>query len=412
MARVYHIDDEAEKYIPISLDQIVPGTQIPFEIFAHDGNIIKSLLDKGSTYSFFAKQMIEKQGVGKFYIRQGNALNLNEYMRNAAKLKKMLLDPAFFTSRYRQFRDKWFIVDKKVLNAGIPFTLPLGGMKFPVFGDIPFSIDNEATYRHLLDLNSDIAIRKQDVDAYYTYVNTLLDAEWIEDPILKLQLRREKLKVRCYRVLEEARNNNITQDTLFGLYRQISIIMTLIKNNLKCSGTFLFFDVSDIFIYIHSVNVCLMSLMIGHLMNMEEPSMLNLGIAAILHDIGRTSTDDDVNENSTNDMEREVFKSHVLKGKDVLDQYKDVPNVARTVALTHHERIDGSGYLYGIGGEEIHLFSKIVALADTFENHVVTGYKETSLKRTKALEVMLQNESKYDSGILRTFVRFVAGIAL
>jgi putative nucleotidyltransferase with HDIG domain len=412
MAKVYQIEDDAERYVPVSLDDLVPGTQIPFEIFANDGTIIKSLLDKGSTYSFFAKEMIEKQGVSQFFIRQGNVLNLNEYMHNAAQLRKMILDPAFFTSRYRQFRDKWFLVDKHILNSGIPFTIPLGGMRFPVFGEIPFSIDNDATYRHLLDLNSDIVIRKQDVDAYYAYLNAVLDAEWIEDPVLKLKLRREKLKVWCHRVFEGARDNNITQENLLGLYRQIDTIIPLIKNNFKHAGKLLFFDASDIFLYVHSVNVCLLSLILGDLTNVEESSMLNLGIAAILHDIGRTALDDDINEHSQNDKDREVLKSHVIKGKEILEQYKDVPSVARLVAMTHHERVDGSGYLYNMKGEEIYIFSKIVAVGDCFENYMVTGYKDVSMNRSKSLDALLVNAGKYDPEILKAFVRFIAGVSL
>lgn len=412
MARIYEIEDESERYVPITLDELVPGTQVPFEVFAHDGTIIKSLLDKGSTYSYFARQMIEKQGVGKFYIRQGNALNLREYMHNSAKLKKMILDPNFFEAKYRQFREKWFIVDKHVLNSGIPFNIRLGGIRFPVFGDIPFSIDSDATYRHLLDLNSDIVIRKQDVDAYYTYLDTVLDAEWLEDPILKLKLRREKLKIWCYRVLEEAHTDKISPETLWGLYKHISIIMTLINNGFREAGKFLFFDVSDVFLYIHSMNVCLMSLMIGHLMKLEDTSLLNLGISAMLHDIGRVALDDDASELTSNDMEMEMFKSHVLKGRELLDPYKDVPRVAKVVALTHHERVDGSGYVYGLAGDKMPLFSKIVGVADVFENHLVTGFKHTSIKRGKAIEVMLDHETKFDPDILRIFLRFGAGVAL
>jgi HD-GYP domain-containing protein (c-di-GMP phosphodiesterase class II) len=412
MVKIYTIEDDSERYIPINLDELVPGTRIPFEIFTRDGNIIKSLLDKGSTYSLFARKMIEKQAVGSFFIKQGNALSFDEYMHNAARLKKLLLDPHFFESRYREFRDKWFIIDKHVINSGMPFSIPLGAMKFPVFGEIPFSVDNDAAHKHLLDLNSDIAIRKQDIDAYYNYLHTVLFTDWIEDPLLKIRIRREKVKVWCYRLLEEAYNNGISQNTLAGLYKHIGLIMTLMANSLDHIGTFLVFDVSDMFLYIHSTNVCLMSMMIGRLMNLEEDVLLNLGICAMLHDVGRVTIDNDAGEISANEAEMEIFKSHVLRGKELLDQYKDVPALAKVVALTHHERVDGSGYVYGLTGDKIHQFSKIVGVADTFENHVVTGFKNNAIKRGKAIEVMVKNGQKFDPDILKTCIRFVAGLAL
>ncbi len=404
MVRIYTIDDDSERYIPINLDELVPSSRIPFEIFTRDGSIIKSLLDKGSTYSLFARKMIEKQAVGSFFIKQGNALRFDEYLHNAARLKKMILDPHFFESRYREFRDKWFIIDKHVLNSGIPFAIPLGAMKFPVFGEIPFTVDNDAAYRHLLDLNSDIAVRKQDIDAYYNYLHTVLYTDWIEDPLLKIRIRREKVKVWCYKVLVEAYNNSISQNTLAGLYKHIGLIMPLMANSFDHIGTFLFFDVSDMFLYIHSTNVCLLSMIIGRLMNLEEDFLLNLGISAMLHDVGRAAIDDEASEISDNKAEIEIFKSHVLRGKELLDHYKGIPAVAKVVALTHHERIDGSGYIYGLTGDKIHQFAKIVGVADTFENHVVTGFKNNAMKRGKAIEDMLKNGQRFDPDILKTFI--------
>ncbi|MEW5746478.1 MAG: HD domain-containing phosphohydrolase [Nitrospirota bacterium] len=412
MVKIYHIDDEAERYIPITLDELVPGTQISFEIFCHDGTMIKSLLDKGATYSLFAQKMIEKQAVGRFFIRQGSALNLNEYMHNAAKLKRMLLDPHFFESRYREFRDKWFVVDKQVLNSGIPFDIRLGGLRFPVFGEIPFSVDNNATYRHLLDLNSDIAVRKQDVDAYYTYLDTILDAEWIEDPLLKLRARREKLNVWCYRVLEEASGDGIRQDTLLKLYKHISIVLKLLINDFSYAGNFLFFDVSDVFLPLHSVNVCLLSMIVGHMMNREESALFNLGIAAVLHDVGRVAINDEGGEDAPSGAARELFKSHVVKGHEILAPCSDVPRAAKVVALTHHEHVDGSGYVYGLTGERIHPFSKIVGVVDTFENRLVTDFRHASLKRAEIIEMMARNGGRFDPDVLAAFIRFMAGVAL
>jgi len=412
MVRIHTIADDSDRYIPVTLDILVPGTPIPFEIFTHDGTFYKSLLDKGSTYSHFARMMIEKQAVSRFYIRQGNALSFSEYMHNAGKLKRMLLNPDFFESRYKEFRGKWFIIDKQVLNSGISFTIPLGGLRFPLFGEIPFIVDNDAAYRLLLDLNSDIAIRKRDVDAYYSYLDAVLDAEDVADPLLKIRARREKLKIWCYRVLEEARNCVISSDTLLKLYKHISIVMTLIASDFSYAGKFLFFDVSDAFLYIHSVNVCLLSLMHGHVMKMDDASLLNLGIAAMLHDVGRVAIDDDASENSSDEMEREIFKSHVVLGRELLDSCKDVSKLAKEVALTHHEREDGSGYMCGLKGDSIHQFSKIVGLADTFESKKVTGFKQTIMKRTKILEDLVLHGHRFNPEILKTFLRFVAGLTL
>jgi HD-GYP domain-containing protein (c-di-GMP phosphodiesterase class II) len=188
--------------------------------------------------------------------------------------------------------------------------------------------------------------------------------------------------------------------------------MTLIANDFRYAGKFLFFDVSDTYLYIHSTNVCLMSLMLGHVLNMDVTELLNLGISAILHDVGLVPIADDVSEDSPNEIERELFKSHALRGKELPDQYTDVPKAAKTVALTHHERDDGSGYPDMLTGSMIHPFAKIVALADTFEKLRVAGFKHTSMKRTKVLEYMVVHGHAFNHGYFKTFLQFVAGPGL
>lgn len=102
----------------------------------------------------------------------------------------------------------------------------------------------------------------------------------------------------------------------------------------------------------------------------------------------------------------------MLRGKELLDQCKDVPRAAKTVALSHHERDDGSGYPDRLTGSMIHPFAKIVALADTFEGLRVTGYKHTFMKRTKVLEHMVLHGQAFNPDYFKTFLQFVAGLAL
>jgi len=412
MVKIYAIDSDKERYIPISLDTLVTGTQIPFEIYTYDGTIYKSLLDKGATYSYFAKVMIEKQALSNFYIRQRNALSFNEYMQNAGKLKSMLLDPSFFEFKYKEFKEKWFIIDKKIINTAIPFKLAIGGLRFPIFGEIPFTVDNEISYKNMLELNSDIAVRKRDIDAYYNYLDKLLDTQEIDDPLIKLRVRREKLKVWCYKIYEEISNHSLSQDTLLKLYKHINLLIGLIRSNFDMAGKLLFFEPSDVYLYIHSTNVSLMSMMHGHVINKDDNYLLTLGISAILHDVGRMVIDDDAREDSYDKINRNIYKSHVLKGKELLEPYKDIPPIAKTVALTHHEREDGSGYPYGLTGDKIHPFAKIIALSDTFENKRVSYYDHPTIKRTQILKEMTQDLQLYDAIMLKDFLKFVANLSL
>ncbi|PCJ29891.1 MAG: two-component system response regulator [Gammaproteobacteria bacterium] len=94
-------------------------------------------------------------------------------------------------------------------------------------------------------------------------------------------------------------------------------------------------------------------------------------LAAPMHDIGKIAIPDYVllKPGKLNAEEWEIMKTHVIRGYELLSGSDDVPlmKTARNIALTHHEKWDGSGYPYGISGEEIPLEGRICAICDVFD---------------------------------------------
>lgn len=123
--------------------------------------------------------------------------------------------------------------------------------------------------------------------------------------------------------------------------------------------------------YVHSLNVALLSNVIGKLafpeMSKEELDVLTL--SGLLHDIGKMLVPDEVllkNDHLTI-PEFNVAKTHVLHGSNILKRMKGLDSRIAEVALRHHERCDGSGYPGGWRREQIIPFAKIVAIADTYD---------------------------------------------
>jgi putative two-component system response regulator len=92
--------------------------------------------------------------------------------------------------------------------------------------------------------------------------------------------------------------------------------------------------------------------------------------AAPMHDIGKIGTPDAVllKPGKLDDTEWSLMRQHVLMGAEILGEH-DSPllQMARTIALCHHEKYDGSGYPNGIAGEAIPIVARIVAIADVFD---------------------------------------------
>lgn len=126
-------------------------------------------------------------------------------------------------------------------------------------------------------------------------------------------------------------------------------------------------DVDDL-TYIHSINVSLICHLFGQWLKMDEHELGVLTLAGLLHDIGKLKIPKKIIQKPgklTND-EYNVVKRHTAYGYEILKE-KNIDNRIKEVALWHHERCDGKGYPYGLKGDKIPLFAKIVAIADVYD---------------------------------------------
>lgn len=118
----------------------------------------------------------------------------------------------------------------------------------------------------------------------------------------------------------------------------------------------------------HLQNVCRISEKIAIELGWERDKAAELGLAAVLHDIGKIRVADSVlaNNGKLTDEEWELMKRHAVWGEEFLAGRSGF-ELAATIARSHHERWDGQGYPDGLRGEEIPQAAAIVAVADSFD---------------------------------------------
>ncbi|MEN6326652.1 MAG: HD-GYP domain-containing protein [Syntrophomonas sp.] len=125
----------------------------------------------------------------------------------------------------------------------------------------------------------------------------------------------------------------------------------------------------DDYTFAHSVNVCILSIMTGVTMQYNDLKLKELGMGALLHDIGKIRVDREILQ-KPDDLTREEFeevKRHSEYGFEILRKYDDLSLLSAHVAYQHHERWDGHGYPRKLAGEHIHEYSRIVAVADVYD---------------------------------------------
>ncbi|GAB6141478.1 cyclic di-GMP phosphodiesterase [Methylosoma difficile] len=142
----------------------------------------------------------------------------------------------------------------------------------------------------------------------------------------------------------------------------------------------------------HSLNVCVLSIVLGRHINLPEKNLNILGLCGMMHDIGKMLIPLDIlNKNGIyNEEEMLIMQTHTTLGYELLKSTKHIHSSASETALTHHERLDGSGYPRQIRQAAISDFSKIVAIADTYDSITSTRSYKSGKNHLEATQMMIK----------------------
>ena len=167
----------------------------------------------------------------------------------------------------------------------------------------------------------------------------------------------------------------------------------------------------DNYTYSHSVNVDILAVILGVACGLRDDELKKLSQAALLHDIGKTCVPIEIinKPGRLTDEEYEEVKQHPRYGYNMLRDNYEVSSVARNAILSHHENEDGSGYPRGLTSEKIHLFAKIIHIADVYDALTTKRVYKDAMNPADALEYLMGNaERMFDKDLVATFMEYVA----
>lgn len=122
-------------------------------------------------------------------------------------------------------------------------------------------------------------------------------------------------------------------------------------------------------VYDHCIDVALISNVLARWLHFSEADQMMATACGLFHDVGKFMLPAGVlrKPGKLTPDEFEIIKTHTTEGFHLLGRYSNIPEPVKNAALMHHEKCDGSGYPYGLKGDEIDRFSKIVTIADIFD---------------------------------------------
>lgn len=169
----------------------------------------------------------------------------------------------------------------------------------------------------------------------------------------------------------------------------------------------------------HTLQVSLMSGLIGAASGMDANAKYELTVGALLFDVGMTRISPDLlrARRKLTDAEMAAIKQHTTLGYQVLGRMREVPDSAAKCALLHHERYRGEGYPYGLRQDKIPDMAQIVGLADVFDALLSPRHHRDPYPPYEAMEYMFAaGNYEFSIGVVRSFLKnitiFPVGLAV
>ncbi|TCO72672.1 HD-GYP domain-containing protein [Marinisporobacter balticus] len=158
-------------------------------------------------------------------------------------------------------------------------------------------------------------------------------------------------------------------------------------------------------IYTQCYNIALTSYMIGKWIGLSEKDLEELFLAGILTDIGKLNVPKpllDKKDFLTHKEQMEIDK-HVIYSYNLIKQYPCIPNKIKQAVLTHHEKMNSTGYPFKLKGSDLSLYSRIIAISDVYNTLTTKNLENTTVFDTiKHMEIAYKNT--LDTNILYTFL--------
>jgi len=159
--------------------------------------------------------------------------------------------------------------------------------------------------------------------------------------------------------------------------------------------------------YTHSINVSTISILIGLSMSLEEEKVRILGVAGLLHDIGKIMIPEEIlnKEGKLTPEEWTILKSHPVLGYNIVHGDKTFGEDVEKAVLCHHENYNGNGYPFGLSHEKINQYSMIISLADVFDAATTDRPYKKGLPFDEAFSYFMKNSGmKFPPGPTQVFL--------
>ncbi len=186
----------------------------------------------------------------------------------------------------------------------------------------------------------------------------------------------------------------------------IDEIRDSVERNNKALTSLVRLKNKDEYTYMHSVAVCTLMINFACKLDLDDETIRSMGVAGLLHDLGKMAVPQMILDkvDQLTDEEMVTIRSHPVRGHALIGENPDIPDIARDVCLHHHEKIDGSGYPFGLQGSEISLAARMGAICDVYDAVTSNRPYKDPWTPCVALGRMSQWQGHFDERLMQVFI--------
>lgn len=206
-------------------------------------------------------------------------------------------------------------------------------------------------------------------------------------------------------------NSPVSKKKFKNMQNQIESIVDEILKNSNMMVNMVDLKVFDDYTYFHSVNVAVLSIVIGTSIGFGKEELCNLGFGALLHDIGKVFIKKEIlnKKDLLTDDEFLEIKKHSFLGFDYIKKEFGVNQSSKIGILDHHEKYGGGGYPNNLEGDEISLFGRIISIADVYDAMTSDRPYRKGIFPSEVIEYIMGSSCVlFDPDLVKLFIRKIA----
>ncbi len=408
------------KYFPVMTDDLKVNTILDFDIFMQTNNNIV-LFRKGNhpfteeTLDNLAEHKVrtifisedEKEKFEKYYRTLHDSTNIGVSMKGC----EAPFDNPENIEKYYKSHFNYYPIEKSNLLPGSKVDFNVY-KKLDIDVELYFSPHNENDLSDIVpeDVHSSpfpIVIHNDEIPLYKEYIKNI-SVEYAKKDGYPLESQysiiRENSKFIIKDILNDPRSGEVTQ-------KASELVETLISSILDNQTNFyslLKITTHDYYTYTHSLNVCSMSIGLGTQLKLKrDPDLIELGLGALLHDVGKCSIEPRI-LNKPGKLTEDEYKNvqnHVLASKELLeDSNIQIPQKSTITIMQHHEKLSGNGYPNKLRGNQVHLYGRIGAIVDFYDALTTERPYKKAYSPFEAFQLLSEVKEDYDQQLIKKFI--------